>query len=338
VIPPASVSVPAAAPPGRRRPRRVLLRAGLTIALVVAVVAFVDLGAVARAVRAIQPALLALARVLLSADRIAMGLKWRHLITGAGAPIRARDAIGAYYQSGFAALLLPTSVVGEVLRGVIGSRAGVPGPVVAASMVLEKLVAAASNLVLAAAGVLYLLLAGYQDDVGLLVKLLSIPIAVVVLVLGIAGSRKLHELADRIVARVSPERVLRTVDQFSAKLAAYRRRPRLLATNLLFNLAEHLLQFFALYVLARSLRIPLGLAAFLAVTAVVMLVRRSAGFLESWGLAEGAFIVLYSLFGATREQSVALALALWGASIVAALPGAYLLQRSGLGWRGAPKT
>jgi hypothetical protein len=88
----------------------------------------------------------------------------------------------------------------------------------------------------------------------------------------------------------------------------------------------------ALYLLARGLGIEFGLLPFLAVTALAMLARRTLGFLESWGLAETAVVVIYSLFGVQRELSVGLAFSLWATSILATLPGAYLLYRNGVGF------
>jgi hypothetical protein len=70
----------------------------------------------------------------------------------------------------------------------------------------------------------------------------------------------------------------------------------------------------------------------MAITTVVMLARRVLGFLESWGLAETAVVVIYNLFGVPGELSVGLALCLWATSIVATLPGAYLLHRNGVGF------
>jgi glycosyltransferase 2 family protein len=318
-----------------RSPR--MLNAALMLALMIAVLTLVDVKAVFSAVHEIRPELLVLTLLLLSADRVAMGLKWRHLIRGAGANIRASTTIAAYYQSGFAALLLPTSLAGEVIRGVLGRRAGVPGQVVVASMVAEKLVAAVSNLTLAGAAATFIWFAGSDQEMGVVARLAAIPVLVVIVVLAVAASRRVHGQTGRFLGRWAPVRVCRTFDQLSAKVVAYRTRPGLLCANLLFNLGEHLVQFCVLYVLAVGLGISLELAMFLAVTAIVMLVKRTAGFLESWGLAEGAVILLYSLFGVPRELSVALALALWATSIIAALPGALLLYRSGSALGGRTK-
>ena len=291
----------------------------------------IDLGEVARALGAIPPVLLAMALILLVADRVLMGVKWRQLIVGVGGSMRTRDAVAIYFQSGFAALLLPTSVAGEVLRGVLGQRAGVPLPLLLPSMVMEKLIAGLSSVALAVIGAVYIVEAKSGNDI----LIAGAVVGSTVTVLGAfaaASSRRVHRWAGKWVRRWTPARSLRALQGFSAGLVDYRDRKAVLRANLMLNVAEHLLQFSALYLLALGLGIDLGLAPFLAVTAVVMLVRRVVGFLESWWLAESAVVILYSLFGVPEALSVGLAFALWGTSIVAALPGAYLLSRQGVGF------
>ncbi|HEU4681237.1 MAG TPA: lysylphosphatidylglycerol synthase transmembrane domain-containing protein [Gemmatimonadales bacterium] len=301
----------------------------MTVAAVSAIILTVDISQVIRALERVPPVVLGLVVALLAADRVLMGFKWRHLVNGAGGHMRIRDAVAIYFQSGFAALLLPTSVGGEVLRGVLGQRAGVPLQLLLASMVTEKLVAGLSNAALAVAGALYIV--SVADDhhatVGLLVAGSTLIVAGAVV---LAGNRRAHQRIGRLLRRWVPQRGFRLMDQSSASVVDYWRRKTLLRTNLLLNIVEHLLQFAALYLLARGLGIDFGLLPFLAVTAVVMLVRRTVGFLESWWLAESAVVVLYTLFGVPEALSVALAFTLWAASIVATLPGAVQLYRMGL--------
>jgi uncharacterized protein (TIRG00374 family) len=309
-------------------PRR-LVNAVIAIALVIALILWVDVGEVIRAIGGVPIGMLLLVLVVLTADRVVMGLKWRHLVNGAGGKMRIRDAIAIYYQSGFAALLLPTSMGGEVLRGFLGQRAGVPLPLLVASMVLEKLVAAVSSVVLAGLAAVYIVAVtrGYDATVVALVLSSS---AIVVVVVGLAGHRGIHEWVGRQVKHWTPKRAFEALERISTKVVAYRERKALLRVNLLFNLGEHVLQFLALYLLALGLGVNFGLLPFLAVTAVAMLARRTLGFLESWGLAEAAVVVIYSLFGVPGALSVGLAFSLWATSILATLPGAYLLYRNGV--------
>ncbi len=322
---------PTSSPRERRRVvSRRLANAGLTLALVSSLFLLVDVREVIAALAGIPLGVLALVLVVLSADRVVMGLKWRHLTNGAGGKMRIRDAVAIYYQSGFAALLLPTSVGGEVLRGFLAQRAGVRLPLIVASMVLEKLIAAVSSAILAGVAAVYIVAvtSGYDATV---ISVVLGSTGIVAAVVTLATHRGTHKWIGRQVRRWTPKRAFKTLDHLSARVVAYRRRRALLRANLLFNLGEHVLQFLALYLLALGLGVNFGFLPFLAVTAVAMLARRTLGFLESWGLAETAVVVIYSLFGVQRELSVGLAFSLWATSVVATAPGAYLLYRNGVG-------
>jgi uncharacterized protein (TIRG00374 family) len=270
-----------------------------------------------------------LAIFILFLDRIMMGLKWQHLIRGAGGRLRLRDAVGIYFQSKFVTLAFPATFGGEVLRGVLGVRAGLPSHLVVASMILERVIAAVSSSILAGLGLFYLFTA---ND--------SAPRPSVVLV-GVAGlgalaiaaaalNRRFHAAVARPVRRYLPDKIYRFFDRLSAAASSYRSHPGVLAANLGLNLSEHLLQMLALLVLARGLGVTLGFFQFMAATAIIMLVRRGAGMLEGWGLAESGLIMLYNLSGVPAAQSAALALTLWATSLCASLPGAFLLPRAAI--------
>ncbi|MGH7510859.1 MAG: lysylphosphatidylglycerol synthase transmembrane domain-containing protein [Gemmatimonadales bacterium] len=309
--------------------RRKWLHIAVLTALFLAVAVFLDPREVVDAITRISPAALVLAIIVLSIDRLVMGLKWQHLVRGAGGDLGLNDAVGIYFQSKFITLAFPASFGGEVLRGILGTRAGVPGYLVVASMLLERVVAAVSSTVLACIGLFYLLTATVDASYP--------PIFIVAGAAVMAGliavavlNRRFHAAVGRLVRRYLPERLYSFLDRLSAAASSYRTRPGLLGVNLLINICEHMLQIAALFVLARGLGITLEVAPFLAVTAVIMLVRRGAGMLEGWGLAESGLVMLYNLSGVPAAESVALALALWATSLVASLPGAFMLPKTAL--------
>lgn len=304
------------------------------LAVLLAVALFIDPREIVHALRRISPAALVIGTLILSLDRVMMGLKWQHLIRGAGGRLRLRDAVGIYFQSKFITLAFPASFGGEVLRGVLGMRAGLPAHLVVATMVLERVIAAVSSAILAGLGLAYLFSttnrASHQP-----VLLVGIATLVAFLIAAATLNRRLHAAVARPVRRYVPERTFRFFDRLSAAASDFRSRPRVLVANLGLNISEHLLQMLALLVLARGLGVTLGLLQFLAATAIIMLVRRGAGMLEGWGLAESGLVILYNLSGVSAAQSAALALTLWATSLCASLPGAFLLPRAAVQ---APKT
>jgi hypothetical protein len=298
----------------------------LPIVVLVAVLRFVDLHQVAHALLSIPLPAVLLVLLLLVADRAAMGLKWRHLVNGTGGHLSVNDAVGIYFQTGFAALLLPTSLGGEALRVGLGRRSGIPGDQLLASMIVEKLVGGVSNALLAAAGLIYLLGSGRSEPTSLM-ALVAVASGTAALLSFLASQGRLHRWAGRLFGTLAPMKVRNFLNRLSSRLVIYGSQGPLLGVNLVMNVLEHVLQFLAMYTLGRALGVTLGFWPFLAATAVVMLARRTAGFLESFGLGEGGAILLYAAFGVPPAISVSLALALWATSIIAASPGAYLLWR-----------
>jgi uncharacterized protein (TIRG00374 family) len=309
--------------------RRKWLRLAVLVALLLAGAVFLDPREVVSAITRISPAALVLAIILLSIDRIVMGLKWRHLVRGAGGELRLNDAVGIYFQSKFITLAFPASFGGELLRGILGTRAGVPGYLVIASMLLERVVAAVSSTVLASLGLFYLLTAtGGASYPPILIVAGGAVVAGLIAVTVL--NRRFHAFVGRLVQRYLPATIFSSLERLSAAASSYSARPGLLSVNLIINIGEHMLQIAAIFVLARGMGITLEAAPFLAVTAVIMLVRRGAGMLEGWGLAESGLVMLYNLSGVPAAESFALALALWATSLIASLPGAFLLPRSAL--------
>lgn len=306
--------------------RRRWVRLVVLLAVLLALTLFINPQEIGKALTHVSPASLLLATLILSFDRVVMGLKWQHLIRGAGGHLRLRDAVGIYFQSKFVTLAFPASFGGEVLRGVLGMRAGLASHLVVASMILERVIAAVSSTILAGLGLVYLF-ATRDNTYHPPVLLVGIAALAAFAIAAAALNRRLHAAVARPIRRCLPQRAFRFLNRLSAAASSYRSRPRVLAANLGLNIGEHLLQMLALLVLARGLGVSLGFAQFLAATAIIMLVRRGAGLLEGWGLAESGLVMLYNLSGVPAAQSAALALTLWATSLCASLPGALLLPR-----------
>ena len=114
---------------------------------------------------------------------------------------------------------------------------------------------------------------------------------------------------------------------------AYRGQPATLAINLVLAIAENLLQIVNFYVIGRGLGIRVPMLPFFAAIAVTALVRRLAMHVEGKALGEGAAVVMFALLGVQKDAAVALTFAHYALWLLASLPGAYLLFRSGVKFR-----
>jgi glycosyltransferase 2 family protein len=318
------------APPSSRAAALAAARVVLILLAAFALWHWVDWARVGDALVSMSPIPLVIAVALASADRVLMAAKWRQLVRAAGGSMRLRDATNIYYQTCFTDLVFPNVVASEGLRVYLGRRLGVPLALLLGSMAIERMVAAAVAIALAAAGLLYLA-AGVEPQMRQLF-LEIIAATAVVAALGVLAIwwTPLHRVAGRAVReRISP-RVFQLLKKLSAALVGYRAQPATLAINLVLAIAENLLQIVNFYIIGRALGVRVPMLPFFAAIAVTALVRRLAMHVEGRGLGEGAAVVMFALLGVQKDAAVALTFAHYALWLFASLPGAYLLLRSGV--------
>ena len=316
------------------RPLRNAVRSCLRVLLILTAAYllwhWVDWRRVWAALSSMSPLALLIAVALASADRVLMGFKWRQLVHAAGASLRLRDASSIYYQTCFTDLVFPNVVASEGLRVYLGRALGIPLALLLGSMAIERMVAAAVAIGFAAAGLLYLAAAVEPQMRQIFLEIIGGTAAVAALGVLAIWWTPVHRIAGRAVReRISP-RVFHLLKRISAALVAYRAQPRALAINLVLAIAENLLQIVNFYVIGRALGIRVPVLPFFAAIAVTALVRRLAMHVEGRGLGEGAAVVMFALLGVQKDAAVALTFAHYALWLLASLPGAYLLLRSGV--------
>lgn len=308
---------------------RRLIHIGLAVLIVGGVVFFVDLDEVLQSIISIPLPVLVAAFGLATADRIFMGYKWRHLILAAGGRLHLWSTVSAYYQSAASGRLIPVPFGAEALRAHLVCTAGVPGGIVFGSMAMEKLLAFLGTSFLGLAGFVYLL-AGLQREIqGLLLfsSLTSLALGGIALWVFLSGLA--HKIGGRLSRLYLPQKFFDPLRNISQTILAYQKKPWIICINMLLVFVEHGLQLSKLYILGRALNIDLTLGMFLAVLTLTMFVRRITGYIEGLGLGEVGSVFVLVVSGVQRETAVSLILINYAATFAAALPGIYLLYRSG---------
>lgn len=290
---------------------------------------WVDWTRVGTTLAAMSLGALLLAIVLAWVDRVVMGAKWRQLIRAAGGNLRLRDAISIYFQASFTDHVLPNTVTSEALRLYRGGQLGIPAPLLLGSMAIERIIGALVAIALAGVG---LMIVAAELEPGMRSTFLTIVIAAAVfgmLVIIATWWTPLHRVAGRMLRKWLPPAFIALLGKVSQALVAYRAQPTALTVNLLMALGENLLGILNFYVIGRGLGIELPMVPFFAVIAVTSLVRRVAMYIEGRGLGEGSAIAMFAFLGVGSDAAVALTFAHYAVWLVASLPGAYLLYRSG---------
>ena len=326
------------APSTLRTSVRMVVHVVLICAALYALWHWVDWARVWGALRSMSLAALVIAVALASADRVLMGFKWRQLVRAAGGSLRLRDATNIYYQTCFSDLVLPNAVASEGLRVYLGRRLGIPLALLLGSMAIERMIAAAVAIVLAGAGLLYLAAAVEPQMRQTFLEIIAATAVVAALGLLAVWWTPLHRIAGRALRTQISPKLFQLLRKISAALVAYRGQPRTLAINLALAIAENLLQIVNFYVIGRGLGIRVPVLQFFAAIAVTALVRRLAMHVEGKALGEGAAVVMFALLGVQKDAAVALTFAHYAVWLLASLPGAYLLFRSGVRLRDLEKS
>lgn len=307
-----------------------VVRVVLIVAAIYALWRWVDWARVWMALSSMSATALVIAVALACTDRVLMGFKWRQLVRAAGGSLRLRDATNIYFQTCFTDLVLPNVFASEGLRVYLGRRLGIPLALLLGSMAIERMIAAAVAIVLAGAALLYLAAEVEPQMRQTFLEIIAATAVIAALGLLAVWWTPLHRIAGRAVRdRISPK-FFQLLKKISASLVAYRGQPATLAINLGLAIAENLLQIVNFYVIGRGLGIRVPVLPFFAAIAVTALVRRIAMHVEGKALGEGAAVVMFALLGIQKDAAVALTFAHYALWLLASLPGAYLLFRSGV--------
>ncbi|MGB5513270.1 MAG: lysylphosphatidylglycerol synthase transmembrane domain-containing protein [Thermoanaerobaculia bacterium] len=265
---------------------------------------------------------------LATTSRFLMAWKWHRLLLAAEVPAAFVGALGAYYRSSMVSQV-PFMVIGADLLRMhwIGSRLG-KRAVVAATVVMEKALGLISAFFLGTLG-LSLILAAHRagDQSATLMVVGLFGLVASLLLLGLSLLEGLHLRMLRVVSRLAPERLASILERLSG---AYRlvggKRWTILRVQIL-TILEHIVQFLMLYFSGRAIGVELEMPLFLAGISVAAMVRRVAIYVEGWGLAQAASVLVFTIVGLTVEQSLSLSLLTDAITIVASLPGLVLLVR-----------
>lgn len=299
---------------------------GLTLALVLlAAWYFIDLNEVWRSITGIQLPWLVALLLLATLDRFLMAGKWLQLLRHAGSKAGFWFVLSAYYQSTLVQRILPSSLTGDALRGVLLSRRYGATSGVVASMVVEKLIAMVAAIVLAVCGGLLTLV--YLRDGDL--RFLFIAIPGLLVLTGLALRLSLHRpLVERIIALLPLGRVRSGLTKVYNDYAAFSAAPRVLILNFLFALGEQALQLALLLACAIALQVEASVVTLVAAISVAQCLRKFAIILEGWLLGEFTMVLVCTLFGVPESQALTFSLLGHAVVITATVPGAFLFARS----------
>jgi hypothetical protein len=299
---------------------RVLLRVGITLALLAVLVWFVDWSRLATRLAGAQPGLLFGVVVLATADRLLMAWKWWLLIRGRAAAVSLWAAVRAYYLASFVGYFLPMTVGADAVRVASLSGGGRTAGLVA-SVLLERMIGALAQAVLAGISLATLVALGLGASVGpaqrwllagaVLAALLMFPFTFPTARWGAAL------VVGRPGWRGSLGSMLRAYGDYGASGG-------LLIVFFALTLLEGAFPVAFNYVAGRALGLDPGWTFYIATVPLVYLVARLPVSLGGLGFLELSFVSLAVAQGVSWTDAFAIASVVTTLYILALAPGALL--------------
>lgn len=300
--------------------RGLCLRIAVSLALLVLLVIFVDWGRLGARLGAADPVLMLAVVALASADRLLMAWKWWLLVRGRDATLGLWSAVRAYYLASFAGYFLPMTVGADAVR--IGALAGAGRTaVLVASVVLERLIGALAQAVLAGLSVATLVTLGLGARVGPAERWglgAAVALAFAAFPFSFPGARW---IAARLGSGGGWRGGLRTLAE---QYAGYRASTGLLCAFFALTLLEGAFPVAIHYAAGRALGLDPGWSFYIATVPLVFLVARLPVSLGGLGFLELSFVSLAGLLGVSWTDAFAIAGLATALYLVALAPGAVL--------------
>ncbi len=288
----------------------------LTTALLVAVISYVDLAMVWERIRSVNPLLLLASLGCLAGGYILCGLRWAWIAEGLGIGVSRSRKIKLYFLGMFASLFLPSTIGGDVIRGVLlaksEGRRGI-GVAAGASVILDRVNGMYALLLLITFSMLF-----FEWSLSWWVSWL-----------GIVGAAWLGMLfypwIDRHLVGRLPEKLekLKALPLMDTKFQ--KSWWRSLPVSFLFQVLIVQAHFF----LGMAVGLEMNWFAVSIMVGLVALVATLPISLNGFGVREAGYVSFAVYFGASGDAATAMA-ALWVVVLgVASLPGAWVLWRLG---------
>jgi len=293
-----------------------ILKLLLTTGLLLAVINYVDLTDVWERIRAINPLWLIASLACLALGYILCGLRWAWIAEGLAIHVSKRRKVKLYFLGMFASLFLPSTIGGDVIRGVLlaktEGRKGM-GVSAGASVILDRVNGMYALLLL-------LTIAMFFFDWSLIwwITWLGVVIAA-------WAGMLFYPLIDKHLMGRLPEKLEKLKSLPLMERSFQKMWWRSLPISFLFQVLVVQAHVF----LGMAVGLEMSWAAFSIMVGLVALMATLPISLNGFGVREAGYVSFAVYFGASGDAATAMA-ALWIIVLgVASLPGAWVLWQMG---------
>ena len=282
----------------------------------------VDLEAFFERIQNLDLAIALLALMLFVPDRLFSSYRWYLLMRIRNPELRFLGVLRVVLVSSFYGFFLPGQVGGEILR-IYGVRVmNVDLAEAFSSVFIERIFALLGLIVVMLLGLSHASIA-LPDGFGLVMLVFAIGI---LLAVGIIASGRLRAAIKSRLPKRAGGFLTSKLERFFQVLDDYNSRRDILLTSLGLGILFQLFRLAHVYVFALALFIDVDIFTIFALIPVVRLIAMVPISIAGIGLREAGYVVLFGSVGVAAEAALALSTLVFASTILANLPGAFLLQ------------
>ena len=300
------------------------LKAAVSAGLIVFLLKKIDLKNLGESLKGINPLYLFLALGVMFFIITLASLRWRWCLLPQGIDISTGNCLYYSLIGFFFNNFTPSTVGGDVAKGLLVSRFSKKNLGTAISIVVDRLIGLAATGLVALLALLVSLHLPLSPRIRLVILLFTgIVLILLFLILNKAMARKFVNL----LSSLHLTRVARKMTSLSEALSNYLSYPRLLKKALVISLLMQISNVLLSYILALGLGIKISFLYFLVFIPLIMAVMSIPISLNGLGLREGAYVVFFNLAGISREQSLAISITYYLVVLMLSLIGGILLAK-----------
>ncbi len=261
---------------------------------------------------ALKPLLAALGLLVIAV--VLAALRWRMLVQRGGSRMPVTTAAQLTFAGMFFGQVLPATVGGDVVRGALACRIGLPWRDVVSGIVLDRITALLASVILILAGLPRLYTLAVGDAVPLVWTALASLGLVGVVGLALCGDLlPLPRVLTRwiwVAAALDLTKQVRSGLSSAAGLAA-----------LAISIVIHLSTVAVVILIGAGLGVPVSLLAAFVVVPLAILAAAVPISLNGWGIREGIMVAGFALFGISSGDALLISILLGFGVILSVLPG-----------------
>lgn len=295
--------------------------------LIIFLIKIIDIETLKKTLAGINPIYLILSVAAMFGVLILASVRWRICLMPQGIDVSIANSVRYSLIGFFFNNFAPSTVGGDVAKGVIVGRSSKKKLGTAISILMDRLIGLQATGILA----LLALFASFGLPIDrrirfLIAAFVFIVVSVLALILHRGASRRIASF----LSRRKLENIADKVSSLSKAFSEYLAYPGFLKNALGISLVLQLANIWVNYIIAQGLGIELSFLYFLILIPLVTSVMSIPVSLNGLGLREGAFVLFFGMAGLSKEKALSISFSYYAIVLFFSMVGGILLLFSGL--------